>query len=121
MKQPHEFKHPGRIFRNAISQSGPGEPPTDTPVNIVPSIRFAREKTKSKEQHKDGTFSGRDVLKLWFRNPGFGVEIVQGDIAEYTYNRATKQYVIESVFEPNDNGRDNWCVWCYKDVNGVDC
>jgi hypothetical protein len=121
-KQPHDYRHPGRIFRIKTTQpGGPGSAPVTTEEDIVPSVIFAWDKSKSVERYADGTFGGRDTLKLWFRLPEWGVEIKQEDIAEVTFNRLKRQYVIEGVFEPNDAGRDPWHVVCYKDVNEGPC
>lgn len=120
--QPYKFMHPGRIFRIVVTQpGGAGSSPVETESDIVTGIRFAREKARSVEKYGDGVFQGRDVIRLHFQNPGFGVEIVQGDIAEITYNEATKQYFIESVLDPNDNGRDDWTVECYNEVEKAAC
>lgn len=122
VRESHEYRWEGRIFRYAITQpGGAGTPPTRTAANVIPVVYFHRRMRSGDDKKQDGTFVGFRHLELSFQCPGFDVEIFQGDIAEVTYgDMTTRQYIIDEIDEPNDIGGE-WRIKCYKDINGGAC
>ena len=121
MIRPYHFRHVAKITRPVITQTNPGDEPETTFVAVIPAMRVRIVSKRSEATLVAGAFRALDFWEVWFQNPGYQTQILQGyRVTIFGFRGHDREFIIDGFYPPNSDA-DDFHVVCSQEVEREPC
>jgi hypothetical protein len=109
-----------KITRPTITQATTGGDVETVFIDVVSKMRVMVKTKRSGEKLVSGAFRALDGWEIWFQNPGYHTEILQGDHITVNFRGVDREFIIEGYF-PASWDHDDFYVTCEREVTKTAC